>query len=88
MNLSDLLLYPPQTFQTLSSSSSSSADSSRLPSGAVVRPRSSIKALTGCVFELKNAVEKLLDDTWPRISATGTPQKHEPISTVMRCIQM
>ncbi|XP_073331695.1 E3 ubiquitin/ISG15 ligase TRIM25-like [Pagrus major] len=55
-----------QTFQSLSTS----CESPDLPSDSVVRPQHSFAAVTGCVSELRDDMEKLLKDTWPRISAT------------------
>uniref|UniRef100_A0A671UTC8 Tripartite motif-containing protein 16-like n=1 Tax=Sparus aurata TaxID=8175 RepID=A0A671UTC8_SPAAU len=55
-----------QTFQSLSTS----CESPDLPSDPVVCPQHSFEAVTGCVSELRGHMEKLLNDTWPRISVT------------------
>ena len=57
-----------QTFQSLSTS----CESPDLPPDPVARPQHSFEAVTGCVSELRGHMEKLLNDTWPRISVTGT----------------
>lgn len=58
------------SFQT-SQSLSTSCESLDVPHDAVVCPQRSIKTVTDCISELREKVESLMKDTWPRISATG-----------------
>ncbi|XP_071315223.1 E3 ubiquitin-protein ligase TRIM65-like isoform X2 [Trachinotus anak] len=56
-----------QTFQSLPAS----CESPDLPLRAVNRPQHSTRTVSDCVSELRDNIEKLLKDTWPRISATA-----------------
>ncbi|XP_068443646.1 E3 ubiquitin/ISG15 ligase TRIM25-like [Clinocottus analis] len=56
-----------QTFQSLSTS----CESPDLPPVSVFYPqRSTFKPVTDCVSKLRDDMDRLLKDTWPRISAT------------------
>ncbi|KAI3375700.1 hypothetical protein L3Q82_004010 [Scortum barcoo] len=55
-----------QTFQSLSTS----CESPDLPPGPFVHPQHSFKTVTDCFSKLRDDIESLLKDTWPRISAT------------------
>ncbi|XP_025761432.1 E3 ubiquitin/ISG15 ligase TRIM25 [Oreochromis niloticus] len=55
-----------QIFQSLSIS----CESQDLPRGAVVHPKRSIKTVTDCLSDLTYDMKKLLETTWPKISAT------------------
>ncbi|KAM6894758.1 E3 ubiquitin-protein ligase TRIM65-like [Lycodopsis pacificus] len=56
-----------QTFQSLSTS----CESPDLPPVSVFYPqRSTFKPVTDCVSKLRDDMESLLEDTWPRIAAT------------------
>lgn len=57
-----------QLFQSLSIS----CESPDLPTGAVVRPKHSVETVTECLTQLRDDMKKLLETTWPKISATGT----------------
>ncbi|CAI5686220.1 unnamed protein product [Oreochromis niloticus] len=55
-----------QLFQSLSIS----CESPDLPTGAVVRPQQSVETVTDCLTQLRDDMKKLLETTWPKISAT------------------
>ncbi|XP_042367825.1 tripartite motif-containing protein 16-like [Plectropomus leopardus] len=56
-----------QTFQSLAAA----CESPDLPPGPVLYPKSSmLKTVTDCMSKLRDNIESLLKDTWPRISAT------------------
>ncbi|XP_014266156.3 tripartite motif-containing protein 16 isoform X1 [Maylandia zebra] len=55
-----------QLFQSLSIS----CESPDLPTGAVVRPKHSVETVTECLTQLRDDMKKLLETTWPKISAT------------------
>nr|XP_014266161.2 tripartite motif-containing protein 16 isoform X2 [Maylandia zebra]XP_024661897.1 tripartite motif-containing protein 16 isoform X2 [Maylandia zebra] len=55
-----------QIFQSLSIS----CESPDLPTGAVVRPKRSMEAVTDYVSDLADDMQNLLETTWPEISAT------------------
>ncbi|XP_034532392.1 tripartite motif-containing protein 16-like [Notolabrus celidotus] len=53
-----------QTFQSLSAS----CESPDLPSGLVVRPKHTFKAVTDCLSKLKEDMERLVKESWPSIT--------------------
>nr|XP_046237214.1 tripartite motif-containing protein 16-like [Scatophagus argus] len=55
-----------QTFKTLSAP----CENPDLPCGPPVCPKRWFKSVTDCVSKLKDDMESLLKDTWPKISAT------------------